>query len=205
MRRLFRPVYLLIAMVLFLQACGQKLESEEECNFVQNSLQQRVSWNAQLPVQLYIHSSVPPQYYGAIQSAMNQWDQSFGSRRMFEIAGVISQGTRAVQDGVSVIYWRSQWDGQRSNEQARTTIFWRSDQIQEADIQINDQDFSFSWSDPPTEGTVDIESLFLHELGHVLGLSHNRETGSVMATHLASASLRRKPVKTDIDSLRCEY
>ena len=156
-------------------------------------------------MKLYIHESVPTKYREAVTKALNRWDQALGSRPIFQVAGVINQGSEPVQDRVSVIYWRDKWDGQKAGEQARTTVFWKGNQILEADVQINGQDFSFFWDNQALSGAVDVESLFVHEFGHVLGLAHSASEGSVMATRLASGVLRRSPSKTDLDSLRCEY
>lgn len=195
----------IIVAILSMAACAPILEPEKECNFVQNSQLQRVSWNASLPIKIYLHSSVPEEFIGAISQAMKSWDASLGSRPIFELAGIITQGSEPVQDGSSVIYWREDWDDVRTSEQARTTIFWKGSQIQEADIQVNARDFNFFWGDQAVSGAVDVESLMLHELGHVLGLGHNEASLSVMASRLASATLRRDPSKADVDSLRCEY
>jgi len=39
-------------MVMLIAACTQKLEPQSQCNFVQNSELQRVSWKGQIPIKL---------------------------------------------------------------------------------------------------------------------------------------------------------
>ena len=198
-------VLFLVSMFLSFEACGPKFESEEACQFVQNGIGQRVSWNSALPVKVFIHESVPREYYSSVESALRRWDSALGSRPLFVLGGVVNHGDAPVQDGASVIYWRESWLGGQVGEQARTTVFWEGSQIQEADIQFNARDFEFFSGDQVINGAVDFESLLVHELGHLLGLSHSAKDRSVMVTRLSSGVLRRVPAKTDVDSLRCEY
>lgn len=105
-----------------------------------------------------------------------------------------------------MIYWMNQWEDDRRTEQARTTVYWTGDRIYEADIRINGEFFNFYGGDGAESFSgVDMESLMVHEFGHVLGLSHNDGKGTVMAVTLSSGTLRRTPGKDDLDSLRCEY
>jgi len=192
--------------ILIIQACGVKPEPEDQCNFVLNSVDQRVSWNGRTPVVLYIHESVPKKYRKVVDIAMEKWRYALGTQ-LFKLGGVVNTGGPA-QDGSSVIYWRKSWDVDRQEEQGRTTIYWTGTQIFEADVSINNRDFEFFWSDEPEPNKVDVESLLVHELGHVLGLSHSAIKGSVMVSSLPKgvvSSARRNPDKADLDSLKCEY
>ena len=190
-------------LALSLIACGPKLEPQEPCNFVMNSSSQRVSWKDQTPIVMYLHRSVPAQYHAAIQEAMNSWNRSLG-RPILSIGGIVDGDGNPGRDGVSVIYWMQGWDSDRRDEQARTTIYWVGAQIREADIRVNDRDFDYSVG-VLTASTVDLKSLILHELGHVLGLAHTHDSKSVMAERLANGIDRSSPTSEDVSSLRCEY
>lgn len=199
-----------IAAALSLQACGSKPAPQQDCNFVQNSDMQRVSWGAQTPVVLYIDSSVPTSYYDDIQKAAATWNTALG-REVLKIGGLSNSGPNAAPDGVNLIYFQPNWDG-ASNEQARTTIFWAGERIYEADVKINNQDFDFFSTDTPEVGKLDMQSLMIHELGHVLGLKHIFVTGSVMQPTLSGAlannldaGFRRTLSSDDQNSITCEY
>ncbi|MCB0362518.1 MAG: matrixin family metalloprotease [Bdellovibrionales bacterium] len=206
MRRQLIAGGILVAMILFIQACGRRPEPQVSCHFVQNSQQQRVSWKGNLPVKLYLHSSVPVRDYLAIGMAIEEWTRILG-REYFriELTGVSGPSVPS-QDGSSMIYWLHSWEAGRRNEQARTTVYWTGDRINEADVRVNAANFSL-YSGDGTEifSGVDVTSLMVHELGHVLGLAHITEKPSVMAVSLASGSLRRVPTKVDLEALQCEY
>lgn len=205
MKKHLWKICLFISLAFILEACAPSRESEESCEFVQNSFGQRVSWNSKVPVKVFIHESVPQEFFGAIEAAMKKWDNALASRPLFVLGGIVNGPNHPVQDDATIIYWKEDWTGDKVGEQARTTVFWKENQIKEADIQVNARDFHFAWQEGPVNGAVDIESLLVHELGHVLGLAHSKGPASVMATRLSSGTLRRVPSKTDLDSLRCEY
>lgn len=199
-----------LAIGIGLQACGMKPAAQDSCNFVQNSDQQRVSWGSQTPVVLYIDQSVPATYYDSIKRAAQAWNNGVG-REVVKIGGLTSNRPSSSPDGINLIYFQRNWDGERS-EQARTTIYWAGDRIYEADIKVNDRDFDFFGADTPTAGKLDMESLMIHEIGHVLGLRHMETAGSVMQPTLSGATtfnmnagFRRKLTTEDQNSIRCEY
>lgn len=186
-------------------SCSVSVQFESDCGFVQNSRNQRVSWD-QFPIEFYVHKDVPESYYPAILEAMNQWMYTTNIA-MFELVGVY-EGTeqQAEKDDINVIYNMSSWETGRSREQARTIIYWTETTIHEADIQLNASDHQFDidgGSVSPLK--VDLISLMVHELGHVLGLKHTDDIPSVMNSYLESGTERRELTMMDIESLKCEY
>lgn len=200
---------LMVAVGVGLQACGMKPSPQESCNFVQNGDQQRVSWGAQTPIVLYIDSSVPGVHFDAIKAAADTWNKSVG-REVLKIGGWVNHPPGNGPDGVNLIYFQDKWDGE-TTEQARTTIYWASDRIYEADVKINTQ-FKFDNGDMPEAGKLDMQSLMIHEFGHVLGLKHMNLPQSVMQPTLSAATttnlragMRRTLSGEDQNSIRCEY
>ncbi len=192
-----------LAFLVGLQACAQKLSPQEGCNFIVNSQKQRVSWQHRAPVILYIDPSVHSDYFAGIQNAAQAWNRQLG-REVLRIGGVLPQATTPSRDKRNVIYWSSTWDANQPYEQARTTVSWISDQIEDADVRINGK-IKMSIANQPMRDHVDFESLMVHEFGHVLGLMHIERHDSVMVKALPDDHLRRQPSDFDISSAQCEY
>jgi predicted Zn-dependent protease len=193
-----------IAISMIVASCAPQMKPEESCNFIQNSQKQRVSWKADLPVKMYIHKSVPEEYHDAIFNSMAQWNHGF-HKPFFEIVDIDHSDSGPKKNGRNVIHWLHNWEDDRANEQGRTTVYWLGDKIIEADIRINAANFTFSVSEKPTSGAVDLEGLMVHELGHVIGLKHNEMGDSVMSATLAHGEERRELRHIDVESLACEY
>lgn len=190
-------------------ACSRKFAAQPACNFVQNSDLQRVSWNESTPVKLFIHKSMPleryPQMESVIREAVADWNRNAG-REMIRIEAFgVSGDAVPKKDGYSLVYWLDTWEASAKNEQARTTIYWSGSQIYEADMRINGKDFSYYVGHDTSFVGVDFKSLFIHELGHVLGLAHNATSKSVMNVSLNVGQERREISKIDDESLHCEY
>ena len=214
MRKPLVSVILLPVVVLLMTACGKSnmfealspsYDSQPDCGFVQNVYGQRISWKNKLPIRISIHESVPPEYYPAVRAAIADWEQALG-HPIFQIVEFGVKGPlQPRQDGVNMIYWMDTWEANRSSEQARTSVYWVGDEIREADVRVNAKDFTYYVTTAQSAREVHLESLVVHELGHVLGLKHKDTGGSVMATYLSSTTVRDKISTSDLTSLKCEY
>lgn len=205
--------YLIVPLILWtgvlMQACGPQFKKQTSCNFMQNVYGERISWKRDVPVVLDLHTSFPESAIAPLKAAMDTWEQAAG-RRLFQIGNKgVSDISKPRQDGRSLVYWMSSWEAGRLDEQGRTVVYWIGDQIKEADLLINQSsqsNFKFYWSQEGQEsGKVELESLFLHELGHVLGLKHNESGSSVMDPKLRRGQIRSDLAGEDVDSLFCEY
>lgn len=201
---------LLLMLPLAMQAsCSRKVPAQPSCTFVQSPELQRVSWHTNLPVKLFINESVPVEAYPIIDEAIKQYNDTVGGGR--EIYRIVARGVSGDssmtphKDGYSTIYWVKNWDPSRPTEQARTTIYWSGNEIFEADIRINADNFKYYFGDSDTFDDLDFMSLLTHELGHGLGLAHNPTHGSVMNISLDEGQVRRKLGDVDVSNLHCEY
>lgn len=208
----FKRIALILLTVLTVQACAPK--SQEDCGFVQNVYGERISWQADVPVPMYIHSSVPVEMEPAILAAADSWEKTVG-RKLFNIIGRTNETQDPHKDGKNIIYFLRTWEANRSSEQGRTSVYWLGDLIKEADIRLNGADFTFYYghqsniittaAKSKSASAVNIEALVLHEMGHVLGLKHKDAEESVMATFLASGEDRVHVAPSDEKALQCEY
>lgn len=207
--------FVLLSAIL-IQACAPK--SQEDCGFVQNVYGERISWKRDVPVEMHLHKDIPESMVPAILSAAATWEKSAG-RKLFNIVTSprVDGPMNPHKDGLNVIYFMSAWEGNRDSEQGRTSVYWIGDLIKEADMRLNGADFGFYWkgqklSEASKNGrlssvaaSVNLEALVLHELGHVLGLKHKDNEGSVMATYLASGEDRTQVASVDLKAMQCEY
>ena len=187
--------------------CTRAVSPESSCNFTQNSSLLRISWGPQVPVSMSVHSSVPPSVYSDIQAAVDVYNLTMGREMIRIIAWGVGGPVKANRDGVSMISWDSNWDpALRSTEQGRTLIYYSGSRLYEADLAINAHFFqNYTANAVLASNQLDLQSLVVHELGHVLGLAHNSTTGSAMSASLGTGTLRRSLSSSDIESLHCEY
>ncbi len=204
MRLKNKAMALVFLPLLMLGGCGPKNRNQEECGFVQNVYGERISWKDSSPIPLYVHESFPAHMLPGLQRAMDRWEEVLG-RPVFRIVQTGYQSSGPRQDGVNVIYWLTTWEAEKSAEQARTSIYWLGDQIREADIRINAKNFTFYVDVTVYSQSIHLESLLVHELGHVLGLKHKDDNQSVMATYLANNTSRTQISEVDKENVRCEY
>ncbi len=196
-------VGLVVVLGLALQACSPK--EQDECGFVQNVYGERISWKGEVPVVMQLHKDFPEEHVPAALAAAESWNKSLG-RKIIEIKTERYSGPgEAQKDNQNIIYYYGTWEADRPTEQARTSVYWIGDQIKETDIRVNDKNFNFYSNQAQKSEEVNIESLLIHEMGHVLGLKHKDQGSSVMATYLASNTARNQLAETDMSSLKCEY
>lgn len=119
------------------------------------------------------------------------------------------------QDGELGIYKSYKWfDDVTSDAIAVTQYFaYRRDspfggsyyEIVHADIILNYSDFSFSKTTPAHPLMYDINTVLLHELGHLLGLSHSSSLSSVMFPSLSEGEMKRTPSNQEKSKLSLLY
>lgn len=108
---------------------------------------------------------------GAVERAAAKWSSVSGANVRFAYQGMTSAPPEGT-DGKNTIGFLDRPDLDRVLGATSFMVDATSGEIYEADIFFNTA-FLFSVSDGGQSGRVDLESLALHEMGHMLGLGHS--------------------------------
>lgn len=198
-----------LGLLVTLANCAPKPPAaQDSCGFSQNVYGQRQSWKGNLPIIINAHNSVPAKYIPALQAAIATWNRTAGKEILRFGNANVAGALAATADHNNMVYWfTNAWDRPGIGEQARTNLYTVGADIREADIRINAQEFEYYWRQQESSAgsVIEIETIFEHELGHVLGLAHAPARSSVMYAGLAYGQTRVEPTASDKTNLACEY
>ncbi len=150
-----------------------------------------LGWS-QLPIPYQVGSSMNLTQKTGLRTAMARWEWAVG-KKLFDYRGTHSGVTgdsftnlaESLNDRVNGNYLDANWSKTEKSEFVLATTIWQNasniEEIATADIRFNTEFYEISDSLNLTEFSdsglelVDMESLALHELGHLLGLGHTSE------------------------------
>ncbi|MCB9934085.1 MAG: matrixin family metalloprotease [Planctomycetes bacterium] len=126
----------------------------------------------------------PVNEFEAIQNSFSNWRNINESRIDFEFAGSTTSPATSATDNRNVLRWVSSNIATGVFAVTITTFDTSSGQITDADMQLNDRDFTWDTLGPTgTNGVIGramIESVVTHELGHFIGLDHPNNAQATM-------------------------
>ena len=183
-------------------------------------------WSRNLPIRFKVTEEMSEPASSQLRKAMKSWEYAVG-KKLFENEGLEKRKGAdfkslyaPLDDGINGHYFDFNWAQatEKSNTVLATTI-WENDPndtsvIVKGDIRYNAEFYLFGDALKEfSEGKrtiVDMESLALHEVGHLLGLSHISEGDdrySVMnpSLFIGEGMMTRRLSEGDIDRIRSVY
>jgi len=149
-----------------------------------------------LPVDIIINQDLIEEEETAIRSAIDTWNRSTG------IDLFVLRVAKDSSDPGSIRYLKK-WEYEKTHT-AQTNIIPRGHFIKEFSILLNTDLYQFSTNYSPT--AVDLQSVILHELGHVLGLDHEtNDLQSVMNPNMNPGEYKRDISFSDISRVKDQY
>jgi hypothetical protein len=142
----------------------------------------------ELPIQFMTSSELTPAQLKGLKLAMSTWEKAVG-KQLFDFKGVEKDVTgdsfgdlySSLNDSLNGHYLDGNWGKTGKSRVVLATTIWENDpddpkKILTADIRYNHEFYTLgdSFDLKPKDGreVVDMQTLALHELGHLLGLSH---------------------------------
>lgn len=171
--------HFIMMALLGLIGCAQN--KAPNCAYTINSF-----W-LQRPISVWIDQvGLLPDEVQATRAAMQDWNDSFGQTLFVE----------TIDENSNIRVYNMDEQFPTVDTEANTLTEYLAPVIFEANIHFNSATYR--------NAGYDMESLFIHELGHSLGLMHVPDITNVMYYQLLQGQVRRNIKSDNINSLKCE-
>lgn len=151
----------------------------------------------------------------AVEEMMGLWNQALSTLDFFHLPASTTTDKNyssldSFKDDEMGIYKSTNWYDEIGSGALAVTQYFAYKrgtylEMVHADIIINFKDFTYSLDDLII-GAYDFKTVVLHEMGHFIGLPHNRAFGSsIMYPYLATNESHRQVDNYDVNSLSALY
>jgi len=221
-------------------ACGAQMYKVSLQNDIDPKVAQRANTNPkspsygihaaggwkQLPISFRIGNTMQKDQKNLLESAIKKWEWAVG-KKLFKFDGV-QNGVdgdsfpnlySSLNDTINGNYLDFNWEKTGKPNEVLATTIWQNaptdeSYIDTSDIRYNTQLYligdSLKLTSDGTKEVVDMESLALHELGHLLGLAHVEEkvdSDSIMnpQLYIGEGLVTRKFSRGDLTRIQSIY
>ncbi len=141
----------------------------------------------------------------ALDRAFHSWQKRLPGTISFVFAGS-GEGLRVERDGTNLLVWvDEEWS--HGPEVAALATTWycpATGLIDEVDIEFNARDYR--WATGEGEEGLDLKSVALHEIGHLLGLGHSFHPSAVMHDTISPGpGFSRRLSRDDVEAISLLY
>jgi len=198
----------LTLLLAFMPVCVRAfdLTTTESTPYVITLAPGTVSMRLKLPAPAGSLSDGSASYNASVQTAMQTWNGQIG---MVQFSGaIVLAGGNTIGNDLNEVVMADKVGGDDfdPNTLAVTVSFVEGDTRTESDIVFNAAKTFDSYRGPLRSGAYDIQRIAVHELGHVLGLSHPDEAGQTVTAIMNSRIGNIETLQADdLDGARTLY
>jgi hypothetical protein len=127
----------------------------------------------------------------ALIAALDSWQNVSRQNMRFQYAGTISLQAASNTDRINSVQWvESGWDYSSHTLAVTKYSYYLEDPptLIDADILINGQNYRWAVTNADNKNRIDIRQALIHELGHLLGISHSSVANAQMFPYLKDAA-----------------